>query len=201
MPTTTTATATILIDPGHGGFDGGTVAADGTNEKHLNLAIALCLRDMMTVCGLPVSMTRVCDEALHTTDDNYIRAKKVSDMRNRLSLYDNSTAVISIHQNHFDIAKYSGSQVFYSPNHPDSEVLASAVRDRVLTWLQPENTRELKKATDGIYLQYHTSVPSILVECGFLSNQNELEKLKNADYQQQMAFAILCGYLNYANTK
>ena len=117
-------------------------------------------------------------------------------MRKRLHLYNQASLVISIHQNHFSEPKYSGTQVFYSANHPDSTVLAENIRQSVVDWVQPQNKRELKRATDGVYLLYHTTTPAILVECGFLSNPEEREKLKMPAYQQQMAFAIAAGYWN-----
>lgn len=188
---------TVLIDPGHGGFDGGAVAEDGTTEKHLNLAIAQCLRDMLYICGVSVEMTRQTDIGLESSYADSIREKKSSDMQQRLSMYEEADLVISIHQNHFSIPKYSGTQVFYSPNHPDSAALAETIRQSVIKYIQPQNTRELKQATDGIYLLYHTDTPTVLVECGFLSNPEEREKLKMPAYQQQMAFSILAGFWNY----
>lgn len=190
-------TGTVLIDPGHGGFDGGAVAEDGTTEKHLNLAIAQCLRDMLYICGVSVEMTRQTDIGLESSYADSIREKKSSDMQQRLSMYEEAGLVISIHQNHFSIPKYSGTQVFYSPNHPDSVALAETIRQSVIKYIQPQNTRELKQATDGIYLLYHTDTPTVLVECGFLSNPEEREKLKMPAYQQQMAFSILAGFWNY----
>ena len=187
----------VLIDPGHGGFDGGAVAEDGTTEKHLNLAVAMCLRDMLYVCGVPVEMTRQTDVGLEEDSSVTVRERKVSDMRQRLMRYDAASLVISIHQNQFSDSRYSGTQVFYSANHPDSVVLAQAVRESVIEWVQPLNTRELKKATDGIFLLYHTATPAILVECGFLSNPQEREQLKLPAYQQQMAFAVLAGFWMY----
>lgn len=189
-----THTGVVLIDPGHGGFDGGAVAEDGTAEKHLNLAIALCLRDLLHVCGISVEMTRQTDSGLEEESATSIREKKSTDMRRRLEMYNASSLVISIHQNHFSVPKYSGTQVFYSTNHPDSALLAQAVREAVVAWVQPQNTRELKAATDGIFLLYHTTTPTILVECGFLSNPEERERLKMPAYQQQMAFAIMAGF-------
>ena len=192
---------TVLIDPGHGGFDGGAVAQDGTTEKHLNLSIALCLRDLLYVCGVPVAMTRDTDVGLEADTSASVREKKVSDMRNRLALYEQASLVISLHQNQFSVPKYSGTQVFYSPNHSESGVLAQAVRESVVRSIQPQNTRELKMATDGIYLLYHTQTPAILVECGFLSNPEERDKLKTPAYQQQMAFAVAGGYWCYQSAK
>lgn len=186
----------VLIDPGHGGFDGGAVAQDGTTEKHLNLAISLCLHDLLYICGVPVELTRTTDMGLEEDANASIRDKKVSDMRKRLALYNNASVVISIHQNHFSESKYSGTQVFYSATHSDSAILAESIRAAVVDWVQPQNKRELKKATDSIYLLYHAQTPAVLVECGFLSNPEEREKLKTPAYQQQMAFAIMAGYLN-----
>ena len=187
----------VLIDPGHGGFDGGAVAADGTLEKHINLDVSLCLRDMLTVCGMYVEMTRTVDAALVDSEDDTIRDKKVSDMRCRLVLYNSAETVISIHQNHFQNPKYSGTQVFYSPNHNDGARLAQSIQSMVVNQLQPNNKREIKAATDGIYLMHHSTVPSVLVECGFLSNPEELSQLKNPDYRQRLAWAVMLGYWNY----
>ena len=97
--------------------------------------------------------------------------------------------------------KYNGTQVFYSANHLDSAILAQSVREAVVGWIQPQNTRETKRATDGIFLLYHTTTPAVLVECGFLSNPEEREKLKTPAYQQQMAFAIMAGFWNYQSKK
>lgn len=193
---TSVRSGVVLIDPGHGGFDGGAVAVDGTTEKHLNLAISLYLRDLLTVCGASVEMTRTTDVGLDEDTASSIREKKVGDLRRRLSLYDEASLVISIHQNHFDQTQYSGTQVFYSPNHPDSAVLAQRMQEMVTSLIQPQNHRECKAATDGIYLLYHTKTPAVLVECGFLSNPEEREQLKTPDYQQQMAFALMAGVWN-----
>lgn len=187
----------VLIDPGHGGFDGGAVAEDGTAEKHLNLAISLCLRDMLYVCGVPVEITRDTDVGLEADSAASVRDKKVSDMRRRLEMYNAASTVISIHQNHFSVPKYSGTQLFYSTNHPNSVTLAQCIQESVVGWIQPQNTRELKPTTDGIYLLYHATCPTVLVECGFLSNPEERDKLKTPAYQQQMAFAIMAGYWNF----
>ena len=191
----------VLIDPGHGGFDGGAVAEDGTNEKHLNLAVSLCLRDLLHICGVSVAMTRETDIGLDDASAMSVREKKSSDMRRRLAMYNEASLVISVHQNHFSVPKYNGTQLFYSVNHPESARLAQSVRDAVVAWIQPQNTREMKKATDGIYLLHHTTTPAILVECGFLSNPEERDKLKLPAYQQQVAFAIAAGYWNFQTQK
>lgn len=188
---------TVLIDPGHGGFDGGAVAADGTLEKDINLAISLQLRDMLSVCGITVALTREDDVSTQSVDATSIRDRKVSDLQNRLNMYNGASLVIAVHQNHFQQSRYNGTQVFYSPNHADGMRLAEALQRSVVQRLQLTNTRQIKKATDGIYLMYHTTTPAVLVECGFLSNTEELTQLKNAHYRQQMAWAILLGYWEF----
>ncbi len=185
----------LLIDPGHGGEDGGASSADGTLEKAINLAIGLDLRDMLTVFGIPTQMTRESDVSIHNANCTTTRQMKVSDMQNRLKLYDSASMTVSIHQNHFSVAKYDGAQVFYSASHPLSVTAATAVREKIVSLVQPKNKRELKQATDSIYLLHKTTKPAILVECGFLSNPQECEKLQQATYRQQMAFAIAAGLL------
>ena len=191
----------VLIDPGHGGFDGGAVADDGTLEKHINLVIALYLRDMLYICGVPVTMTRSTDNGLEADSSASIRDRKVSDMRHRLSMYDGAALVLSIHQNQFSQSQYSGAQVFYSANHSDSLLLAQSIRTSIVNGVQPDNTRETKKATDGIYLLYHTRVPAVLIECGFLSNPEERDTLKSPVYQQRFAFAVAAGYWYFQSQK
>ncbi len=189
------AKAQVLIDPGHGGEDGGTGASDGTLEKNINLSISRDLYALFYVCGFSVDMTRYTDVSIHDEDCVTTREMKSSDMRNRLSLYEKADVIISIHQNHYSVAKYHGAQVFFSTNVTQSEVLAKAVQKSIVEQLQPDNTRQIKKATDGIYLLYHTTRPAILVECGFLSNPEECEKLKDTAYQQKLAFAVFSGYI------
>lgn len=192
---------TIVIDAGHGGEDGGAVADDGTNEKDINLKIAKQLNQLFTSSGFKTKMTRTTDIAIYDQGNETIKSKKVSDMHNRLKIFneDNNSIVISIHQNKFEQEKYSGTQIFYSPNNKESEVLAENIRTSVTGMLQPDNTRENKAATKNIYLLYNCNNPSVIVECGFLSNNSELAKLKTDNYQKQMAFSIYCGCLEYIN--
>ncbi len=185
----------VLIDAGHGGVDGGASAPDGTLEKDVNLAIAKDLYAVLTFVGVPSTLVRDEDVSIHDAGCTTIRQKKVSDMKNRLKQYDASAMVVSIHQNHFSVSKYSGSQVFYSPNHPISRVLAQTVCDQIEAQLQSDNTRQIKAATDSVYLLHHTIQPAILVECGFLSNPSDTAKLKTTVYQQQLAMLIASGIL------
>lgn len=191
------ATGGILLDPGHGGMDGGASATDGTLEKDINLAVALPLRDMLRICGYPVRLTRDTDISLHSGEADTVREQKVSDMHNRLAMYDEADLVIGIHTNKFPQTQYFGTQLFYSTNRPESEGIASAIRASVVGLLQPKNTREMKKADSNIFLLHKTQTPAVFVETGFLSNPEELQLLKDENYQKKMAFAILGGVLEY----
>lgn len=193
---------TIVIDAGHGGEDGGAVADDGTNEKDINLKIAQQLNIFFVNSGFKTVMTRNSDIAIYDENCETIKEKKVSDMHNRLKIFNNdsNSIVISIHQNKFEQEKYSGTQVFYSANNPGSEVLAENIRLSVTGMLQPENNRENKSATKSIYLLHHCKQPAVIVECGFISNQSELALLKTEKYQKEMAFSIYCGCLEYVDS-
>lgn len=180
----------ILIDPGHGGEDGGTSGADGTLEKEINLAVALPLRDVLRVLGYAVDMVRETDTAVYDPQTVPQYGKKVSDMRQRLVLYESAERIVSIHQNHFGQTKYSGTQVFYSQNAPESKALAEHIQTAVHTYLQPENKREIKAAGESIYLLHNTTRPAVLVECGFLSNEAEREQLKTEGYRQKLALIV-----------
>ncbi|MBQ9861523.1 MAG: N-acetylmuramoyl-L-alanine amidase [Clostridia bacterium] len=184
----------VLVDAGHGGADGGAEGADGTLEKDINLAIARPLGDLLRVMGYAVSYTRTEDTMVNAAGDT-LRERKVSDMKNRLAMIEQADMTISIHQNKFPQTRYNGTQVFYGTGSEDSPVLAAAIRESVIALLQPTNTRELKKGDGSVYLLKHATRPLVLVECGFLSNEPEREKLKTREYQLQMAFAIAAGAL------
>lgn len=187
----------VLIDAGHGGMDGGAVAVDGTEEKTINLAVAEVLCDLLRLCGCEVTMTRTTDTALDTVNGATIRENKVADMQARLTLYEQADFTVSLHQNMFGIASCRGSQVFYSENNPLSKRLGTLIRDELIARLQPENERALKAGGKEIYLLYKTTRPAVLVECGFLSNTEELAKLKDPTYQRQLGMAIACGVMRY----
>ena len=188
----------ILIDPGHGGADGGAKAADGSLEKEYNLSISLTLRDMLRLCGYEVSLTREADVSIHDDTADTLRRQKVSDMHNRLKLYDAADLVLSIHQNQFPQRSCRGTQFFYAAGNPASKPLATVLRDTLYALLQPDNTRELKAGTSDIFLLHETRAPAVLVECGFLSNPEERTLLQSAEYQQKLAFSLTCGVLSFA---
>ena len=192
-------TYTIILDAGHGGEDGGAVGADGTMEKDINLSIAKKLQQLLLVSGFNVRMIRDSDVSIYSDGMETIKEKKVSDLKNRLNIANESenNILISIHQNKFPQSQYNGTQVFYSENNPGSKELAENIRESVIGFLQPENKRETKPATKDIYILYNCKNVAVMVECGFLSNNAELQKLKDETYQDEMAFSIYCGFLEY----
>lgn len=195
-----TTLPTIIIDAGHGGLDGGAVGAGGSIvEKDINLAICLTLRDIFTVNGFDVVMTRDTDISIHDEGINSVRKQKTSDLHNRLAIveaYPNAI-FLSIHQNKYTSPKSRGAQIFYSPNDPRSKDLAACLQDSFLSQLQPDNTRKYKKAGKNLYLMYKSKCPSALIECGFLSNSAEAAMLNDERYQQKIAFTIFCSVMSY----
>lgn len=187
----------IVIDAGHGGEDGGAAAND-VLEKDINLSISLKLRDMLTASGVEVVMTREEDKSIYDESAGTTREKKVSDLHNRADIINSSenNILVSIHQNKFEQSKYSGTQIFYSKNNPQSELLAESIRKSVTGLIQPDNKRELKPAESSIYILDTATVPAVIVECGFISNEEEARLLSDDSYQQKMAFAIFCGIMN-----
>lgn len=197
--TTVDAAYTVIIDAGHGGFDGGASAADGTVEKDINLLIATKTAQMLRLNGFNVIMTRDSDTGTEDDESQAIAKRKKSDLSNRLQLMkDNPDAIfVSIHLNKFTTSAANGAQVFYTKNYKEAYSLAQSVQQSITTLIQPENTRVVKQGTDSTYLLKNAAVPAIIVECGFLSNKTELEKLKSDDYQSQMSFAIMGGIIDY----
>lgn len=190
---------TIIIDAGHGGEDGGAVGKDGTLEKDINLSISKKLQQFLLNSGFNVKMIRDSDISIYDEGLTHIKEKKVSDLKNRLNIVNQNenNLLISIHQNKFPENKYNGAQVFYSQNNPKSKELAENIKKSITGFLQPNNTREIKPATKDIYLLHNCKNVAVLVECGFLSNESELQKLNNEDYQSKIAFSIYCGFMEY----
>ncbi len=183
---------TVVIDPGHGGQDGGA-SCGGVLEKELNLNVSLKLRDIIASNGGAAVMTREGDAPdVPGANGKFV---KRDDLRYRLDVLDKADAdlFISIHMNKFSEPKYSGAQVFYSQNGEESKVLGEIIQKSLRENIDPENSREAKRNESGIYILKNAKVPAALVECGFLSNPTELEKLKTEEYQQSLAEAIYKG--------
>ncbi len=190
----------VIIDPGHGGEDGGAVGINDAIEKDINLSISLMLRDLLRISGFEVIMTRDTDLSIHDPSAKTLSQKKTSDLKNRLALMKQhpDALVLSIHQNKFTQEKYSGAQVFYGTQLPQaSSMLAQTIQDNIKAQLQPENYREIKESYDTLFLLRNAPMPIVLVECGFLSNRREAELLSDPAYQKQMAFVIYISALEY----
>ena len=189
---------TVIIDAGHGGRDGGTVGVDGVSvEKDLNLDISLMVYDMLKNSGINVIMTRTEDIAL--TDDEVGGSRKNQDLSARLKISESASnpIFVSIHMNAFPIEKYSGTQVYYSTNNEGGKNLANLLQNNVKILLQNDNNRKIKPAGSNIYILDKITCPAVLIECGFLSNNEECAKLADRDYRQKMAFVISSTIIEY----
>ncbi len=182
----------VFIDAGHGGEDGGAVGINDIVEKDINLEIALKIQDVLTDNGYIVIMTRESDKDLADPTLKSVSERKKSDMYARISLINSSNAdlVISIHQNYFSDSKYGGSQMFYSNKLEESALLAEILQNEVISSLQSDSTR-LPKAVDDKYLLNYSELPTVIIECGFLSNENDVSMLTDINYQTEFAVVIL----------
>ena len=188
---------TIVVDAGHGGEDGGACSKSGTLESTLNLEIAQIANDLLRFAGVRTVMVRTQDVSVYT-EGGSIQQKKVSDLKNRVKLVNSTpdALLLSILQNFFPEAKYHGAQVFYART-PGSEALAEQMQSTLRACVDPGNHRRAKPS-QSVYLMDKISCTGVLVECGFLSNEPEAERLTKKDYQQRLSGAIcgaLCCYL------
>lgn len=203
QPASVTATSavggqwTLILDAGHGGEDGGASTAAGDKESDINLAIAQKARALMTFLGVEPLLSRETDISLHSSGAETIRQKKVSDLKNRVALIEDTpnAMLLSIHQNYFTDPRYNGSQVFFNSDDI-SRQWGEAAQEVLRQVLSPDNDRKAKPMPDGIYLFDHVSCPAILVECGFLSNGEEAALLLTDTYQRKVAMALAGAYLN-----
>lgn len=188
----------VIIDAGHGGVDGGAVSCSGVEESAINLEIALRLNDLMHLLGIKTYMIRTEDVSIYTSGET-IAAKKVSDLKNRVKIINETpnSLLISIHQNFFEDSRYSGAQVFYK----DDSKLAKQLQTAFVRTLNPGSNRKVKKA-NGVYLMQNITCPGALIECGFLSNYEEESKLKSEGYQKKICCvigAVTSCYINNQN--
>lgn len=190
----TSAKPLIIIDPGHGGRDPGKIGTAGTLEKNINLQIALYLKEILEAQDMCVLMTRTEDKDLSKTSDNF----KISDMKERISFIEQNNAdlVISIHQNSYTDAEVYGAQCFYYTNAEKGEKLASIIQKQIIISTNQTKIRDIKSNND-YYLLKHSPVPTVIAECGFLSNPAEETLLLTKEYQRKMAWAIHLGILQY----
>lgn len=179
----------IVIDPGHGGEDGGATSCSGILESQFNLEIALRLEDLLHLLGHRTTMIRTTDTAVHTEGET-IAQRKMSDLKNRVDTVNQTTngLLISIHQNTFSESRYHGPQVFYAPTAGSRE-LAESLQRALIVSVDRDSNREIKVA-ESVYLMQHIRCTGVLVECGFLSNPEEEAKLRTPEYQRQLCCII-----------
>lgn len=186
---------TVVIDPGHGGIDPGKVGVNDVYEKEINLSIALLLKEILEQNDCKVIMTRTADEGLYQEGDSN---RKMADLRRRCQLADESDAdvTVSIHQNSFSQESSKGAQVFYQTTSPSGKLLAETLQKQLISSLDPGN-RRVAKANSDYFMLKNTKGTMVIVECGFLSNYEEAEKLTQSTYQRRVAWAIALGTLQY----
>lgn len=180
----------IVIDSGHGGNDPGKIGVNDAKEKDINLEISKKVESKLKKAGIEVVMTRKDDTTLANDSDTN---KKVQDMKARVKIINDTKPVVavSIHQNSYEDADIHGAQVFYY-SHSQTGANMAELMQKALLAVDKDNTRQAK-ANDTYYLLKRTEVPTIIVECGFLSNPEEAEKLVTKEYQTEIADAIVQG--------
>ena len=190
-------TYSVVIDVGHGGIDSGKVSADGILEKDVNLAIAKKLKILLEQEDVCVTLTRDSDTGLYQEGDSN---KKVADLQNRCALIERTDpdCTVSIHQNSFSSPEVKGAQVFYYGQSAEGEALAKLVQASLTRRVDPGNHRQAK-ANESYYLLKRTVSPTVIVECGFLSNPEEAALLTSEDYQNRLVWAIHMGVMEFLN--
>ena len=186
---------TVAIDAGHGGFDPGKVGINNSLEKNINLSIAYKLKNYLEQNDISVLMTRKEDKGLYKESD---RNRKLADMQKRVTIINSSKALIaiSIHQNSFTQENVKGAQVFYYQNSVEGKKLAEILQESLNTSLDNGKDR-VAKSNSSYYLLIHTDRPLVIVECGFLSNREEANRLCDDLYQEKIALAINTGVIEY----
>ncbi len=189
----------VVIDAGHGGADPGKVGTNGALEKDINLEIAKKLQQFLEMADVEVILTRDSDAGLY---DENASNKKVQDMKRRVEIIEEAKPVmtVSIHQNSYHEEYVHGAQTFYYENSDQSKELAEQIQQMLLEKVDKDNTRSAK-SNDSYYLLKKTSSPIVIVECGFLSNNEEALKLESDYYQEKIAWAIHLGILQYINSQ
>lgn len=176
----------------------GAVNSDGVSEAGANLSIALKLQKLLESNFATVILTRSDENGIYEMDAKTISEKKVSDIKNRVKIANESSAdlFVSIHLNKIDSNKYWGWQTFYRDGDDDSKKVATLIQNNLNSTISSENKR-LPMKLNSIYLMKHVEVPITVVECGFLSNENEAKLLQDNNYQEKLAWGIYNGILDY----
>ncbi|MBO5906785.1 MAG: N-acetylmuramoyl-L-alanine amidase [Clostridia bacterium] len=194
----TEASKIVIIDAGHGGEDAGAIGVNGKYEKDLNLEVALQIGAAFEKEGYVTVYTRTDDRMLYRPEENIKGIRKISDLKGRCRIAAQypEALFISIHMNSFSASKYSGLQVYYSEKNTESLAIADAIQRSVKDNIQPQNNRKIKPGKD-MYLLENIENPAVLIECGFLTNEEECKKLSEKEYQKELSFYIVCGIIEY----
>lgn len=189
---------TIIIDAGHGGEDGGAVSSNGISEADINLKIALKEQALLEQSGATVVLTRSDENAIYDIDKKTLREKKISDIKNRVKMGNNSSAdiFVSIHLNKIPQNQYYGWQTFFKDSSEDGKKLATCIQNNLNEAIQKENKRTPLKI-NNVYIIKKVEIPTSIVECGFLSNPEEEKQLQNDEYQNRLAWGIYNGIMDY----
>lgn len=188
---------TVVIDPGHGGEDGGAVSPGGVSESAINLEVSLRVSDLLRFAGQRTTLIREEDISVGDEDLDTMRQRKTSDLKNRVAIVNavENSLLLSIHQNSLPSSPVThGAQVFWN-KQAGAEELAMSVQDSLNEGINAGNEKHPRQIPDSIYLMKHVTAPGILVECGFLSNAAETEWLQDPIYQTRLATAIAAGFL------
>lgn len=189
---------TIVLDAGHGLPDEGAESSSGVSEASINLVITRKVQTLLEQSGCNVVLTRSDENGIYDLGSNTIREKKVSDIKNRVKIGNESSAdvFVSIHLNKIPQSQYYGWQSFFKANNEQSEELAKSLQEELNSSIQRKNKREALKIT-GKYIIEHVEIPIAIVECGFLSNPEEAESLQQDEYQNKIAWGIYNGIMDY----
>jgi len=188
----------IVIDAGHGIPDEGAESKNGTSEAEINLSIAIKLQTLLEQSGATVILTRSDENGIYDIDKKTLKQKKISDLKNRVKIGNNSSAdvLVSIHLNKIPQSQYTGWQTFYRSSDEKSIKLAKSIQNNLNESMQTENDR-IPMKLDSVYIVKNVEIPITIVECGFLSNQDEEKKLQEDEYQNRLAWGIYSGIMDY----
>ena len=192
----------VVVDAGHGVPDEGAEVGDGTTEAQTNLKIALKLQNLLEQSGCTVILTRSDENGIYDLDSKTLKQKKISDIRNRVKIGNESSAdiFVSIHLNKIPQEQYDGWQTFYNKNSEQGQKLAKLIQENLNEAIQKDNKRVAAKI-ENIYIINNVEIPTTIVECGFLSNPQEKELLLRDDYQNRLAWGIYNGIIDYFYAK
>ena len=191
---------TVILDAGHGSPDEGAESKNGTTEAKINLEIVLEVQKLLEQSGTTVILTRSDENSIYDLDKKTLREKKISDIKNRVKIGNESSSdiFVSVHLNKIPESQYYGWQCFYNTKNEKSKSLAENLQKSLNEAIEKENNREVKKL-ESVYIMKNVEIPISIVECGFLSNPEEEQELQTKEYQEKLAWGIYTGINKYFN--